>query len=61
MHDMAGLLMMPIGLLLLWVEMALLSKLLVEPLPDKPLLAGGLLTEGTTGAVREGTVRRRRR
>jgi exosortase len=36
------LLMMPIGLLLLWAEMALLSKLLVAPLPDRPLVMGRL-------------------
>jgi exosortase len=32
--------MMPIGLLLLLLEVYLLSKLLIEPLPDRPLAAG---------------------
>jgi exosortase/archaeosortase family protein len=33
-------LMMPIGLLLLWAEMTLLSKLLLAPLPERPLMMG---------------------
>jgi exosortase len=40
MHDTAGLLMMPVGLLLLWAEMTLISKLLIAPLPERPLLVG---------------------
>ena len=36
-HDMAGLLMMPLALLLLWGEMALLSKLLLEPIAKSSL------------------------
>jgi exosortase/archaeosortase family protein len=37
-HDFAGLLMMPVALLLLWGEMALISKLLVQPLTDRTLV-----------------------
>ena len=48
-HDTAGLLMPIVGLLLLWVELALLSKLLIAPLPERPLVVGRLAAEGTTG------------
>ena len=34
-HDWAGYLMMPLGLLLLWGELVLLSKLLVAPLAER--------------------------
>jgi len=45
-HNWVGyLVMMPFGLVLLWLEMYLLSKLLVEPLPDRPLMAGELAVE----------------
>lgn len=37
-HDFAGLLMMPLALLILWVEMALISKLMVQPLTDRTLV-----------------------
>jgi len=37
-HDFAGLLMMPVALLLLWGEMALISKLMVQPLTDRTLV-----------------------
>jgi len=43
-HDMAGVLMMPLAMLLLWGEMALLSKLFFEPVSTSSLgmsLAGG--------------------
>jgi exosortase len=40
MHDTAGLLMMPVGLLLLWAEMTVISKLLIAPLPERPLMVG---------------------
>jgi len=39
-HGLAGVLMMPLGLAILWGEMALLSKLLMEPLPETPLAFG---------------------
>ena len=32
--------MMPTGLLLLWAEMTLLSKLMLAPLPERPLVIG---------------------
>ena len=44
-HDWAGYLMMPLGLLLLWGELVLLSKLLVAPLAERPLVVGGLVAE----------------
>jgi exosortase/archaeosortase family protein len=37
MHDAAGLLMMPLALVLLWLEMRLLGVLLVEEAADAPL------------------------
>lgn len=40
-HDWVGWFgMMPVGMLLLFFELYLLSKLLIEPLPDRPLVAG---------------------
>jgi hypothetical protein len=33
-------LMMPVGLLLLWAEMTLISKLLIAPLPERPVFVG---------------------
>jgi len=36
-HDLAGWLMMPLALGLLWLELALLSALLAEPLPARPI------------------------
>jgi exosortase len=55
-HKGAGYLMMPIGLLLLWLEMALLSKLFIEPM-DTRLLVGTMLAgvgreSQTTSALR---------
>jgi exosortase len=41
-HDWAGYLMMPIGLLLLLAEMTLLAKLMIEP-SDRPLVAGRVM------------------
>jgi len=45
MHKTAGYLMMPIGLILLWIEMYLLSMLLISPLPERPLVVGRLAAE----------------
>jgi exosortase len=38
-HSFAGLLMMPIALLILWGEIALISKLMVQPVSDRTLVA----------------------
>jgi exosortase/archaeosortase family protein len=35
-HDLGGWLMMPLGMLLLWVELKLLSHLLIDPPPAPP-------------------------
>ena len=48
-HGMAGLLMMPVALLILWAELAMISKLMIAPLPERPLVA----KERLTGALRE--------
>ncbi len=48
-HDMAGLLLMPLALLLLWGEMALLSRLLLEPV-EKSLLSVSLATKMREGS-----------
>jgi len=61
MHDFAGLLMMPIGLLLLWLEMAILSKLLVLPRAERPLIVGEMLAERAPAAAVPSIPRRRRR
>jgi exosortase len=47
-HDLAGLLMPPLALLMLWGEMALISKLLLPPLPERPVALSGPL--GLAGA-----------
>ncbi len=39
-HDFAGWLMMPLALLLLWLELKLLSWLLIEVTPARPLTVG---------------------
>jgi len=40
-HDVAGWLMMPMAVGLLWVEMVILSRLIIEP-KQGPTLAGSL-------------------
>jgi exosortase/archaeosortase family protein len=51
-HNWVGYLaMMPAGMLLLWLELYLLSKLLIDPLPDRPLMVGSLA--GKTPAASE--------
>jgi len=55
-HNWVGyVVMMPAGLLLLWAEMALLSKLMVEPLPDRPLVMGKMLV-GEIAATEKGQI-----
>ncbi|MCE5269332.1 MAG: exosortase/archaeosortase family protein [Planctomycetaceae bacterium] len=49
-HDGAGLLMPIVGLLLLWGEVILLSKLLIAPLPQRPLVVGRLAAGRPAGA-----------
>jgi exosortase len=55
-HDMAGYFIeMPCGLLLLWLELTLLSKLLIPPLTERPLIMGGLQAErASSGDERRG-------
>jgi exosortase len=60
-HQWAGYLIeMPTGLLLLWIELTVLSKLLIAPLPERPLVLGQLL-EGQTPMVAPPSPRRRTR
>jgi exosortase/archaeosortase family protein len=59
-HNWAGYMMMPIGLVLLLIEMTLLSKLLIEPLHDRPLVVGRVLA-GDAGKATEQQISRRRR
>jgi exosortase len=47
-HDWAGFLMMPVGLALLLAETWLLSKLLIAPPPDRPLIVGEILARQVT-------------
>ncbi len=37
-HDFAGLLMMPLALLILWGEMVLISKLMIQPVTDRTIM-----------------------
>jgi exosortase len=39
-HDLAGWLMMPLALVLLWLELKLLTHLFIEPKPEPPLPVG---------------------
>jgi len=59
-HDYAGLVMMPVGLLLLWGEVTLLGNLFLEPEDEGPLALGHVLG-GTApqGGSRVGAERRR--
>ena len=61
-HDWAGYVVeMPAGLLLLLVEVTILAKLLVEPFPDRPLVARKAVTDSATQGTIERTLVRRRR
>jgi exosortase len=59
-HNWAGYAMMIVGLILLWVELWLLSKILVAPPPDRPLMTGGVIPGMAPMANMERVVRRRR-
>jgi exosortase/archaeosortase family protein len=50
-HDLAGLLMMPLALLLLWGEMVLLGNLFLEPVSEGPLSLGDSVAK-KPGAMR---------
>jgi exosortase len=50
-HDLAGWLMMPLALLLLWLELAIVSRLLLVE-DDSPLPLGLAATSSEAGAVR---------
>ena len=39
-HDLAGFFMMPTAVVLLWIELGLLSKLLIDPRPARPISLG---------------------
>ena len=60
-HDVAGwAIEMPCGMLLLWAELTLLSKLLIPPLEERPLMMGSLMTEqAPSGSERRGRQERR--
>ena len=60
-HNWAGYMMMPIGLLFLLAEMYLLSKLLIAPLHDRPLVASHVLAKNDPEATTQRVLRRRRR
>jgi exosortase len=60
-HNWAGYLMMPFGLLLLLVEMSLLSKLLIAPTSDRSLAVGRVLAGDGTGTTTQPVLRRRHR
>ena len=57
-HEWAGYLMMPIGLLLLLAEMTLISKLLIEPIEHAVVINPAIAEHGTTERVFQ---RRKRR
>lgn len=46
-HDLAGWLMMPLALTLLWLELALLSRLLIAPQESRPLALEAAATSPT--------------
>lgn len=43
-HDLAGWLMMPLAIVLLWGEMTLISKLLLAPVSERPVMLPGSLS-----------------
>jgi hypothetical protein len=53
-HDLAGWLMMPLALVLLWAEMRLLALLLLEPEPDDLPVVGLGVAARPKPAVRAG-------
>ncbi len=59
-HNWAGFLMMPIGLLLLLAETTLLAKLLIDPMADRPLMIGRAVPGVGTEAISERSFRGRR-
>jgi exosortase len=59
-HNWAGFLMMPIGLLLLLAETTLLAKLLIDPDVDRPLMIGKAVAGGGNEATSERALRGRR-
>ena len=59
-HTWAGFVIeMPVGMLLVWIELSLLSKLLISPLPERPLVMGELLEERAPTAIRQNARRER--
>jgi exosortase len=59
-HEWAGYLIeMPAGMLLLWLELTLLAKLLISPLPERPLVMGGMLEERAPAADERNTRHKR--
>ncbi len=60
-HDWAGFLMMPVGLLLLLVEMSLLTRLLIAPPPARPLMVNEVLAGQSTEVVTEQALQGRQR
>jgi exosortase len=54
-HDLAGWLMMPLALLMYWVEIGILSQLLVQPSPKIPLAVGHLGLNCSEKVVTTGT------
>jgi exosortase len=60
-HDWAGYLIeMPCGMLLVWVEVTLLSKLLMPPLDERPLTMGTILAgQASSGSARRDRPERR--
>ncbi|HUT09884.1 MAG TPA: archaeosortase/exosortase family protein [Thermoguttaceae bacterium] len=58
-HDWAGLFMMPLALLMLWGEMALLKKLFLEPASGPALSLGGALAGVPRRAESESAARRK--
>jgi exosortase len=51
-HDFAGWLMMPLAVALLWLELRVLARLLVERGPEQPLALAGLPAEPPSRAAR---------
>ena len=58
-HDLAGWFMMPLAIVLLWMEIALLSKLLIEPAPKSPLALGVSVAGGSREARSEAAAKHR--
>lgn len=60
-HDLAGWLMMPVALMLLWVELAIVTRIVIEPEAHGPVTVGAAARRGNAnGGASTGSQTKRR-